>query len=507
MKSSIASLMVAMASLACTAHAADPMADITAWDAAKQMGIGVNIGNTLDNTTTWETGWGNPRITKEYVDSLAALGFKTVRLPVAWDTYSHNGRIPDDKLARVGEVVDWILGAGMFCVVNIHWDGGWIDSSNKEKFRKTYATFSAEAQKKFPDYWTQIANYFADRNERLVFEALNEETKFEGEGSTKKAYATLTRVNQLFIDTVRKTGGNNAKRLLIVTGYATDFTKTASDDYLLPVDPVPHKLMISVHYYTPWQFVGMTEDASWGKMQPTWGSPGDVAELNRLFDLMQGFTQRNDIPAFIGEFGVTEKKEAVSRVRWMTAVAHASLERKMVPVLWDTGTDISRKAPYDATPALKLTLQSLRTSAPAPQADGNVVKELGAVLGWRLGPVAVVEHCRTVDAENAAARDKLLQDWQSKNDELIKSVDSRVAEIAQLLDPRAPPDALVGSLRQQVSKLVVEASFAGKSGDEARALCKAEADPTKPRWKNTGIRGVQQSLAALYDWKVAHSPK
>jgi endoglucanase len=341
------------------AHAAGSMADINAWDAARQMGVGVNIGNTLENTTSWETGWGNPRITQEYVESLAALGFKTVRLPVAWDTYAHDGRIPDDKLARVGEVVDWILAAGMFCVVNIHWDGGWIDSSNKDKYQKTFGTFSADAQKKFPAYWTQIANYFAARNERLVFEALNEETHFEGEGSTKKAFATLTRVNQLFIDTVRNTGGNNAKRLLIITGYSTDFTKTTSDDYVLPVDPVPHKLLISVHYYTPWQFAGMTEDASWGKMQPTWGSGSDVAELKRLFDLMQAFTQRNDIPAFIGEFGVTDKKDAVSRVRWMSAVARAALERRMVPVLWDTGGDISRKAPYGASPVLKVTLQTL----------------------------------------------------------------------------------------------------------------------------------------------------
>ena len=129
------------------------------------------------------------------------------------------------------------------------------------------------------------------------------------------------------------------------------------------MDPVPHKLLISVHYYTPWPFAGMTEDASWGKMQPTWGSHGDLAELKRLFDLMQGFTQRNDIPAFIGEFGVTDKKEAVSRVRWMSAVARAALERKMVPVLWDTGGDISRKSPYGASPALKVALQTLPANA------------------------------------------------------------------------------------------------------------------------------------------------
>jgi endoglucanase len=209
----------------------------------------------------------------------------------------------------VAEVVDWIIAAGMFCVVNIHWDGGWIDSSNKEKFAKTYATFSPEAERKFISYWEQIASHFAARGERLVFEALNEETHFEGAGSMKQAYATLTRVNQLFIDTVRRTGGNNAQRLLIVTGYATDFGKTAHADYTLPKDSVPQRLMISVHYYTPWTFAGMTEATSWGKVQHTWGSAREVRELNRLFDAMQEFSKRHDIPVFVGEFGVTGGKE------------------------------------------------------------------------------------------------------------------------------------------------------------------------------------------------------
>ena len=351
-----AAVLFAGASLA---RADGPTSDLDAWQAAKLMGTGVNIGNTLDNTTQWETGWGNPRITREYVQNLAALGFRTVRLPVAWDTYARDGRIPADKLARVSEVVDWITAAGMFCVVNIHWDGGWIDSSQKERFPNTFATFSTEAERKYQSYWNQIANYFADRNERLIFEALNEETRFDGAGSVRKAYATLTHVNQLFIDTVRKAGGNNASRLLIVTGYATDITRTTNKEYLLPTDSVPHRLLISVHYYTPWQFVGMTKDASWGKMQPTWGSPADVAELNRLFDAMQEFCARHDLPAFIGEFGVTDKKEKDSRVRWMTAVAEAALSRKMVPVLWDTGGDISRMPPHDASPALQEVLRKI----------------------------------------------------------------------------------------------------------------------------------------------------
>jgi endoglucanase len=337
----------------------EPMTELDAWTAAARMGFGINIGNTLDNTTTWETGWGNPRISQGYVNGLAALGFKTVRLPVAWDTYAVKGRIQPSKLRRVREVVDWITDAGMFCVLNIHWDGGWIDSGDQQRFPETYATFSPEAEKKYRSYWEQISTFFAGKNEKLIFEALNEETNFANEGSTEKAYATLTRVNQLFIDTVRRTGGNNSKRLLIVTGYNTDITKTCAKEYRLPTDTIPHRLFISVHYYTPWQFCGLTQDADWGKMMPTWGSPRDVAELNELFDKMGKFCTRNDLPALIGEFGVVTEKEPASRVRWLLAVNRAALSRKMVPVLWDTGHEVSRIHPYAPTAELSQVLQGL----------------------------------------------------------------------------------------------------------------------------------------------------
>jgi endoglucanase len=337
----------------------EAMTELDAWAAVPLLSPGVNIGNTLENVTTWETGWGNPRITKELVHSLAGLGFKSIRLPVAWDTYAVDGHIESDKLDRVREVVDWITGAGMFCVLNIHWDGGWIDSGSKEKFPHTYATFSPEAEKKFRSYWEQIASFFAGKNEKLIFEALNEETNFTNAGSTDKAYATLTRVNQLFIDTVRKTGGHNAKRLLIVAGYSTDIAKTCAPGYKLPKDTLPGRLFISVHYYTPWQWCGLTEDADWGKMMRTWGTPDDVKQLDQLFDTMKDFCTRNDIPAYIGEFGVTlTNKDPTSRARWMAAVFNAATSRKMVPVLWDTGNDISRHPPYAATPELMQALRS-----------------------------------------------------------------------------------------------------------------------------------------------------
>jgi endoglucanase len=364
---------VASTSLAASQEAVPPaletMMELDAWTAVSQMSPGINIGNTLENTTHWETGWGNPPITRQYVQSLARLGFKTVRLPVAWDTYAENGRIQPEKLRRVSEVVNWITDAGMFCVLNIHWDGGWIDSDVKERFPKTYATFSPEAETKFCSYWEQISRFFAGKNEKLLFEALNEETNFTNEGSTEKAYATLTRVNQLFIDTVRKTGGNNARRLLIVAGYTTDIAKTCRGEYKMPKDTIPGKLFISVHYYTPWQFCGLNEDATWGKMMPTWGSPDDVRQLDQLFDMMADFCTRNDTPAFVGEFGVDSRKESASRVRWMSAVANAARSRKMVPVLWDTGNEVSRREPYSASDDL---IQTLRNIAPPPASSAPV---------------------------------------------------------------------------------------------------------------------------------------
>jgi endoglucanase len=344
----------------------EKLTEIDAWAAVAQMSPGTNIGNTLDNTTIWETGWGNPPITKAYIQSLAKLGFKTVRLPVAWDTYADEGRILPDKLDRVREVVDWITSAGLYCVVNIHWDGGWIDSDVKDKFGNSFQTFSPVAEKKFRSYWEQIATFFGGKNEKLIFEALNEETNFTRAGSTDQAYATLQRVNQIFIDTVRKTGGNNAKRLLIIAGYSTDIEKTTAPGYKLPKDTVAGRLFISVHYYTPYTFAGLEEDADWGKMMPTWGAPEDVKQLETLFDKMGEFCARNDIPAFIGEFNPTEKKESASRIRWLSGVANAATSRRMIPVLWDIGRGVSRSDPYAPSPEIQAMLRNLKPPPAGP---------------------------------------------------------------------------------------------------------------------------------------------
>jgi endoglucanase len=317
---------------------------LTARNAFEKLTPGINIGNTLENTTEWEIGWGNPPITKEYIQTLVRLGFKSVRVPVAWDTYAEQGQITPRQLSRVSQVVDWIIDQGMYCVINIHWDGGWINSGWDQKYPPQIRNrLTPQAEEKFKSYWHQIATHFADRSEKLIFEALNEESDFSQEA---QPYETLNKLNQLFVDTVRQTGGKNAERLLIIAGYTTDIDKTCRADFRIPTDPTPDRLLLSIHYYTPWQFVGLDEDASWGKMIPTWGSPADFNQLNELFDRLATFSKQRNIPVYLGEFTVCSNKDPKYRQLWINSVFKAALKRKMIPVLWDTGGGVMRKPPY-----------------------------------------------------------------------------------------------------------------------------------------------------------------
>jgi len=335
----------------------ETMKEIKAFDLAKVMGLGINLGNTLENTSSWETGWGQPHINQDLIQAIAAQGFTTVRVPVAWDTYARDGQISYEKLARVAEVVDWITQAGMYCVINIHWDGGWIDSSYVVHFdADVQNTFSGLAQNKFLAHWTQIATYFKGKNEQLIFESLNEESNFS---QTEDPYITLAQVNQLFIDTVRATGGNNSTRTLIIAGYGTDFEKTSSDWYVLPEDTIADRLMISVHYYTPSPFTLLTEDATWGKMRSSWGTSWDYTELEDLFAAMAEFSANNKIPVFVGEYTVAWKKESAQRIKWIQAVTQKCLDLGFVPVLWDVGDDLKRRSPYTISDDLKAVLNNL----------------------------------------------------------------------------------------------------------------------------------------------------
>jgi len=309
------------------------------------MGFGANIGNTLENTAEWETGWGQPRITQEFIQGMASRGIKTVRVPVAWDTYANGGTIAPDKLNRVKEVVSWIEAAGMYSIVNIHWDGGWIFNENQANAYR----LTDDVKTKFESYWEQIAAGFRDVGHQLVLEGLNEEARFfvDGDPDGTPDIPPLNELNQLFVDTVRAQGGYNATRALLIAGFQTDIDRTCVDAFRVPTDPAGEgKLFLSIHFYDPYTFTLMEEPATWGQPTATWGTDAERSALEDKFEKLGNCSNDKRIPVILGEFGVTRGENVVrqsqARIAWMESVARASFARGIVPVLWDTGSEIRR---------------------------------------------------------------------------------------------------------------------------------------------------------------------
>jgi hypothetical protein len=151
-------------------------------------------------------------------------------------------------------------------------------------------------------------------------------------------------------------------------------------------------------------------------------------------------------------------------------------------------------------------LLGLLTCLPSVAAESSrqeVARDLGAVLAWRMGPETIEERCRSADPEGVDVRKKALDTWLGKNAPLISAVDARVDEVAPLMFPARPGVDVLKAVRAQVKAILLE-SFAGRSAEEVTAICKLESDPARPRWTSNGLPKVQESLAALYDWKVQH---
>jgi endoglucanase len=312
---------------------------------AKAMGFGTNLGNTFDNTTSWETGWGQPLVTQAFINGIASRGIKTVRVPVAWDTYAKNGTIDSAKLDRVKQVVGFIEAAGMYAIVNIHWDGGWIFNENKTNAYR----LTEDVKTKFASYWKQLGSGFSQVGHKLILEALNEEARFfvNGDPNGTPDMAPVNELNQLFVSTVRAQGGENATRALLIAGFQTDIAKTCVNAFTIPSDPAGKgKLFLSIHFYDPFPFTLMEDPASWGSPSATWGTDAERKSLEDSFETLGSCSQQKRVPVILGEFGVTKGQKVVrqssSRILWMQSVAKASFSRGIVPVLWDTNTDIDR---------------------------------------------------------------------------------------------------------------------------------------------------------------------
>jgi len=333
--------------------------DLNQSQIVEAMGPGWNLGNQLESVTDnvpEETNWGNPVITEKLIQSVKAAGFKSIRIPV-----SYFAKIDDDKdytidskwLDRVQEVVDYCIKNDLYAVINIHGDGyntidgSWLLCNGKNQ---------TEIKKKYKKVWKQIAERFKNYDEHLLFESMNEE--FDGSYSepNKEYYQNINDYNQIFVDTVRKTGDNNTKRWLIIPGWNTNIDYTAGDyGFKLPtdqyrdksIDKEEQRIMISVHYYSPWDFCGGENGVitQWGNEadDPSKTSTTcDETYMKNQLNLMKTTFADKGYPVFIGEYGSIDKTSYDSENEYYRAyfarkLCQLSRKNGCIPMYWDNG--------------------------------------------------------------------------------------------------------------------------------------------------------------------------
>jgi aryl-phospho-beta-D-glucosidase BglC (GH1 family) len=316
---------------------------------AGKIKAGINIGNSLE-AIGGETAWGNPPITLAQIQLIKQNGFTAVRLPTSWDQYAdqRTGKISDAWLARVKQVVQWCVDSGLYVIVNIHWDGGWLDNN---------ITSSAQASvnMKQKAYWEQIATTLRGFDEHLMFASANEPPAKDA-----TQMAILMSYHQTFVDAVRSTGGRNAYRVLVVQGPSTDIDLTYNLMNRMPTDTVTARQMAEIHYYTPYQFTLMTADATWGNQFYYWGTGyhsttdtahnatwGEEADLDALFAKMKQKFVDKGIPVVMGEFGAIRRSTTLSgdnlqlhlnsRAYFLNYASRQAVANGLLPFYWDAG--------------------------------------------------------------------------------------------------------------------------------------------------------------------------
>jgi endoglucanase len=312
---------------------------------AAKIFLGWNLGNSLECTGS-ETAWGNPVATQTLINSIKAAGFNAVRIPCAWDSYIEDVstcKLKASWLARVKEVVDYCYKNDMYVILNIHWDGGWLENN------PTYAKqIAVNAKQKA--LWEQIAVYFRNYDEHLLFAGTNE-VHVDYNAPTAENITVQQSYNQTFVNAVRSTGGKNAYRNLIVQSYNTNIGYAIS--YLkIPTDIATSRLMVEVHYYDPWDFCGDTSGNSislWGTNYAqygpisTWGQESYVQ--SQFQSLKTNFVDKG-YPVILGEYGAIRRSSLsgttltnhlASRAYYYQYVTEQAKKNGIVPFYWDNG--------------------------------------------------------------------------------------------------------------------------------------------------------------------------
>ncbi len=325
----------------------------TAVQLAAKIKLGWNIGNTCE-APGGETGWGNPLITESFVKFVKQSGFNAIRIPCAWNlTHLDNPKtahIDPKWLNRVKEVVGYCVNNDMYVLLNIHWDGGWLEN-NCTKAKQD----SVNAKQKA--FWEQIATTMRDFDEHLMFASANEP-------NTKDAVemGVLLAHHQTFVNAVRSTGGRNAYRVLVIQG-ATELINISD----FPKDETPNRLIFEAHNYTPAQFCFLNEDVSWGKMFYYWGAGhhstiepernanwGEEDEQIKSFKLLKEQFVDKGIPVLLGEYGAYRRAGSAHVPKdlathndavdyWITFTTKTAIANGVKPFFWDTGGILDRR--------------------------------------------------------------------------------------------------------------------------------------------------------------------
>ncbi len=305
--------------------------DQTAMQFVANLGLGWNLGNTLDSTSDYasnaygfETAWGNPYTTKAMIDAVKAAGFNTVRVPVSWG--QKMGSAPDYKvneewLNRVYEVVGYVLENDMYCILNSHHDTDWQVPS--------YSNLDAQ-KAQLTALWTQVGQKFAGFDEHLIFETLNEPRLVghadEWNGGTAEARAVVNEMNATALAAMRASGGNNDKRFVIMPGYCASPIASVINDIKLPDDD---HIIVSIHAYTPYNFALNANGTS------NWDINSDSYEIVQNFERVKAKFLNNGIPVIVGEFGAVNKNNLSERVEWAEYYVKTATSYGIPCVWWD----------------------------------------------------------------------------------------------------------------------------------------------------------------------------
>lgn len=400
---------------------------LTALEATRLMGNGINLGNTLEacdnnvgiktNTPlSYETHWGQPKTTQAMIDGMKAAGFDTIRIPVAWMTnathlYEGDYTIDADYMDRVEEVVRYARKAGMYVIINDHWDGGWYGMFGSES-----AETRALAMEAYKGMWQQIAERFRDYSDYLIFESANEELggRFDENSplycsdsvvtylTDDERYALTNEINQTFVDVVRATGGNNAARFLLIAGYSTDINQTCDDRFQMPKDTADSKLMVSVHYYDPWSYCGASSAVSATK----WGKVSDYEYMDQQLEKMTKFTEAG-YGVVIGEYGALPCSDGLkdNTLAYHTAFLDACTKYNLTNCLWDCSGLYKRVSQTFADDDILAMYQEKRQANEEGQdyADVQAAAAAEAAAAAAEAPVTFLQDAVVVDDQTALA--------------------------------------------------------------------------------------------------------